>query len=163
MWSSLLFTMDITGGSVPIRHLRRSCANWTFHEEIVCLKYYVFLQNNFEQRKISFNFPMHALLHVYYSFYYPLMDMASNRRRCWAFLRIVNIQQVWENSWDTYNEDLEIRIRKTTTTYFQFVHNISSSLVKIKLHTKNQSTSLLTSGDSYEEDLKFWIWKMTST
>ena len=31
--------------------------------------------------------------------------------------------------------------------------NILSSLVKIKLHTKNQTASLLNSGDSCEEDI----------
>ena len=35
------------------------------------------------------------------------------------------------------------------------IFNISSSYVKSKLHTKNQ----LEAGDSYEEDLKFGIWK----
>ena len=36
-------------------------------------------------------------------------------------------------------------------------HNISSSLVRINLYTENQPPSLLTYGDSYEEDLKFEI------
>ena len=42
-----------------------------------------------------------------------------------------------------------------------FFHNISSSLGRIKLHTENQPPSLFNSGDSYEEDLKISIWKMT--
>ena len=45
---------------------------------------------------------------------------------------------------------------------FNFVLNISSSLVEIKLNTENQPPNLLSCGDSYEEDLKFGIWKMTS-
>ena len=37
----------------------------------------------------------------------------------------------------------------------QLVHNISSILVRIKLHTTNQPPSLLNSGDSYEEVLQW--------
>ena len=37
------------------------------------------------------------------------------------------------------------------------MRDISSYTVNIKLHTENQNTSLLDSGDSYEEDLKLEI------
>ena len=43
-----------------------------------------------------------------------------------------------------------------------FFLSMPSSQVKIKLHTNNQPPSLLDYGDSYEEDLKIGIWKMTS-
>ena len=67
------------------------------------------------------------------------------------------------NSWDGYEEDLKSGFRRRPQKHFQFVLNISSSLVRIKLHTNNQSPSLLNSEDGYEEDLKIRIWKMTST
>ena len=44
-----------------------------------------------------------------------------------------------------------------------FVLNITSIWVNIKLHTENHPPSLLNSGGSYEEDLKIRIWKKTST
>ena len=40
--------------------------------------------------------------------------------------------------------------------------NVTSSWVKMKLHTTNQPPSLLNYGDSCEEDLKIKIWKTTS-
>ena len=43
-----------------------------------------------------------------------------------------------------------------------FSLNISSSHVRIKLHTKNQPLILFNFGDSYEKDLKIRIWKTTS-
>ena len=58
---------------------------------------------------------------------------------------------------------LKSGFRRRPQKHFQFVLNISSSLVRIKLHTNNQSPSLLNSEDGYEEDLKIWIWKTTST
>ena len=44
-----------------------------------------------------------------------------------------------------------------------FVLNITSIWVNIKLHTKNESPSLLNSVDRYEEDLDIVIWKTTLT
>ena len=46
---------------------------------------------------------------------------------------------------------------------FNFVLNILSSWVKIKLNTENQPPSLLIYGDSYEADFKIGIWKTNST
>ena len=61
---------------------------------------------------------------------------------------------------------LDVALKKTLKFGFgirpQFFHNISSNLVRIKLHTKNQSPSLLNFGDCYEENRKIWIWKTTS-
>ena len=58
---------------------------------------------------------------------------------------------------------MDIALKKTLKLGFgrrpQFFLNISSSLVRIKLHTKNQPPNLLNYGDGYEEDLKIWIWK----
>ena len=57
----------------------------------------------------------------------------------------------------TLDSDLEDDLKK-----FQFYLNIFSSQVNTKLHTENQSPSLLNSWDSCEEDLKISILKTTS-
>ena len=68
----------------------------------------------------------------------------------------VNIEWHTENQSAISGEDLKNRIWKTTSSYFQFVLNISSRYATIKWHThnENQPSSLINSGDSYEEDLK---------
>ena len=66
---------------------------------------------------------------------------------------------------------LEIAMKKTLKLgfgrrpqqNFQFFLQISSCLVRIKLHTKNQPPSLLYFGYRYEEDLTIRIWKKTLT
>ena len=57
---------------------------------------------------------------------------------------------------------LKIRIWKMTQQILQIFLNISSSQVRIKIHTENQPPSLFSFGDSYEEDFKIRIWKTTS-
>ena len=62
---------------------------------------------------------------------------------------------------------MDIALKKTLKLGFgrrpQFFLNISSSLVRIKLHTKNQPPNLLNYGDGYEEDFTIRMLKMTST
>ena len=57
------------------------------------------------------------------------------------------------------NSDLEDNLNKDQICSLK----ISSSLVNIKLHNKNQPPCFLHSGNSYEEDLKIRIWNMTFT
>ena len=62
------------------------------------------------------------------------------------------------NSGDSYEEDLKKRMfLDDLNNISNVLLNISSSLVRIKLHTNNQPPSLLNSGYGYEEDLKIWI------
>ena len=57
---------------------------------------------------------------------------------------------------------LKLRFGRRPQQIKQIFCDISSSLVRIKIHTENRPPSLLKSGDRYEEDLKIRIWKTTS-
>ena len=58
---------------------------------------------------------------------------------------------------------LKLEFGRRPQVISNFVLNISSSYVNIKLHTENQPPSFVNSGDSYEEGIQIRIWKMTST
>ena len=67
---------------------------------------------------------------------------------------------IWEIAMKTtFKQEFEEDLNNISNCFL----NISSSLVRINLHTKTQPPSLLNSGDSYEEDLKIRIWKLNST
>ena len=50
---------------------------------------------------------------------------------------------------------LKLGFGRRSQQHNQIFQNLLLSLVRIKLHTKNQPPSFLNSEDSYEEDLKF--------
>ena len=58
---------------------------------------------------------------------------------------------------------LKLGFGRRPQQHIQIVINLFSSLVGIKLHTKNQPPNLVNSGDRYEEDLKIMILKTTTS